>query len=237
MRRGFSVYIDHVISRRALLTSGLVALVGCKTTKTFVGNDDISTPTTIIPVGATVPMRSRINSVAIVGDSITEASAEELREAFGHAGVDDVFIDGQASRRIEVGSGSDGISGIRAIEGMLELDIEPSAWVIGLGTNDVGGLGSAAECAALIDEIIALLPSDVPLVWVNVYRPGEPEQTELFNDVLADRLDERGAATIADWFSIASDPELDVLRGDNLHPNDEGQVVFAELVAQALQRL
>jgi lysophospholipase L1-like esterase len=217
--------------------TGLVALAGCKTTKTFVGSDDVSTPTTIIPVGGTAPIGARIDSVAIVGDSITEASAEELREAFGHAGIDDVFIDGQASRRIEVGSGDDGISGIRAIEDLLELEIEPEAWVIGLGTNDVGGLGSPEDCANLINEILDLIPGDVPLVWVNVYRPGEPEQTDLFNSVLAQQLDERGDATVADWFSVASNEELDVLRGDNLHPNDEGQIVFADLVVQALQRL
>jgi len=59
----------------------------------------------------------------------------------------------------------------------------------------------------------------------------------LFNTVLAQRLADRGNAKIADWFSIASAPDQGVLRGDNLHPNANGQVALSLLVLQGLQQL
>ena len=175
----------------------------------------------------------------MVGDSITEGSADELRALLAGLGIDDVHIDGEASRRIEIGSGRNGhsLSGVRAVESFLEDGVDPSVWVIALGTNDVGGFGTPQEGEELIAKITALLPPPKPLVWVNVYRPSELRQTRVFNEVLEGHLSDRGNATVADWYTIATDPDLDVLRSDDLHPNDEGQVAFAELVVQALQRL
>ncbi len=177
----------------------------------------------------------------MVGDSITAGSASELRDAFSEMGIDDddITIDGETSRRISNGNGRNGntLSGVRAVTALLEDGVDPSAWVIALGTNDVGLFDTPQECAELIEQITSLLPAPIPLVWVNVYRSGNPRQTRVFNEVLNGVIDARGAAVIADWYTIASDPGNDVLRSDDLHPNDEGRVVFADLVVQALQRL
>ena len=177
----------------------------------------------------------------MVGDSITSGSSPALRKAFIAMGIADgnIIINGETSRRIENGNGKNGntLSGVRALTALLDDGTDPSVWVIALGTNDVGLFGTPQECAALIEEITALLPPPVPLVWVNVYRFSNLRETRVFNAVLDHVLADRGHAVVADWYSIASDPNRDVLRSDHLHPNDDGRLVFADLVVQALHRL
>jgi lysophospholipase L1-like esterase len=226
------------LSRRSLLAIGGGLLAGCSTTKTFAGRE--GTASTAVPVDGTDPSSSLvITSLAMVGDSITDGSSDELRDLFADLAIDEVYIDGEASRRVLVGSGRNGhsLSGVGAVQALLDDGVDPSVWVIALGTNDVGGLGTPQEVADLIAEITVLLSPAAPLVWANVYRPSDLRQTQLFNDVLEEQLELRGNAVVADWYEIASDPDLDVLRGDNLHPNETGQLAFAELIVQALQRL
>ena len=225
------------MSRRSLLAAGLVFAAGCKTTRTFIGRNDASATT--IPVGGVLPQQVPIDSVAMVGDSITEASERSLRDALAAVGIEDVVIDGETSRRVAIGSGRNGqtLSGVRAVKALLKKETDPSAWVIALGTNDVGTFDTPQDCADLIGDITVLLPPPARLVWVNVYRASDVRQTKVFNQVLAAQLEVRGDAVVADWYAIASDRNRDVLRSDNLHPNDAGKVAFAELVVQALQRL
>jgi lysophospholipase L1-like esterase len=109
--------------------------------------------------------------------------------------------------------------------------------VIELGTNDVGSYSDAAAYGALIDSILEVIPAEAPLVWVNTFRSQYRDDTNMFNMVLQQRIDDRGNATVADWFSIASAPDQVVLQDDHLHPNKAGQTVLAWLVLQALQRL
>ena len=231
----------HPISRRSLFAAGLVVVTGCKSTSTYLAASE-SIPTTTATDGAAPPQeQDPLVSIAMVGDSITGASSTALREAFIELGIDDddIVVDGETSRRIENGNGKNGntLSGTRALQALLDDGVDPSVWVIALGTNDVGLFGTPQECAELIEEITTLLPPPVPLVWVNVYRSSDVRETRVFNEVLEGVLADRGDAIVADWYSIASDPDRDVLRSDNLHPNDEGRLVFADLVVQALQRL
>ena len=232
-------YIEGVnpISRRSLLTAGFFFLAGCKTTRTYIGRNDATATT--IALGADLPQRAAIDSVAMVGDSITEASASSLRHALADVGIDNVVIDGQTSRRIAIGSGRNGetLSGVRAVKKLLGKGTDPSVWVIALGTNDVGNFDTPQDCADLIGDITDLLPPPMRLVWVNVYRPRELRQTKVFNQVLTAQLEVRGDAVVADWYTIASDPARELLRNDDIHPNDDGKVAFADLVVQALQRL
>lgn len=237
-----------MLSRRSLITGGLGLVAGCSTTKTYAGPEgppgaadpEGTNPGSVLdPDGVPVPPLTEVTSIAMVGDSITQGSADELEAAFAAEGIDDVVIDGEASRRIEVGSNANGprVSGVNAVKAILESGADPTVWVIALGTNDVGIFGTPQECAELIEEVTTLLPLPVYLIWVNVYRPSDIRETKVFNEVLAGVIEARGAAVVADWYSVATDPNHDVLRDDELHPNDSGQVAFAELVVQALQRL
>jgi lysophospholipase L1-like esterase len=222
-----------------------MVLAGCKTTTTYdaVGGTTPSKGSTddTDPSPRQRDLVDSISSVAMVGDSITAASTPALRDAFSELGIDDdkIVIDGETSRRIENGSGKNGhaLGGVRVLTALLEDGADPSVWVIALGTNDVGLFGTPQECAELIEKITALLPPPVPLVWVNVYRETSLRQTRVFNEVLDGVIAARGDAVIADWYAVATDPDVDVLRSDHLHPNEEGQLAFANLVVQALQRL
>ncbi len=175
----------------------------------------------------------------MVGDSITEGSAKVLTSTLAGAGVDDLIIEGKRSRRIEVGNGKGDapLSGIITVYNLLAEGVQPDAWVMELGTNDVGSYSNADEYGALIDKITGMLPDSTPLVWVNTYRKQYLDDTILFNTVLSDRIEARGSAAIADWFTVASAPDQNVLRNDGLHPNDNGQLALSLLVLQALQQL
>ena len=229
------------LSRRSLFAAGVVVVAGCKSTQTHLAASE-SIPTTAATDDTNPPReRAALVSIAMIGDSITDASSTALREAFIAVGIDDenIVIDGETSRRIENGSGKNGhaLSGVRTLTALLDDGTDPSVWVIALGTNDVGLFGTRQQCGKLIEEITTLLPPPVPMVWVNVYRSSDVSETQIFNGVLDEVLADRGDAIVADWYSIASDPDRDVLRSDDLHPNDDGKLVFADLVVQALQRL
>ncbi len=180
-----------------------------------------------------------IRSVVMVGDSITQGSTDELHAAFESTGVTDVRIDAERGRRIEVGNGkgSGPLSGKRTVYNLLAEGLTPDAWIIALGTNDVGSYASAEAYGELIDGLLGMLPNDTPLVWVNVDRPQYEDDTNVFNLVLEQRITDRGNAVIAGWFAVASDPEADLLRSDDLHPNNDGQQAFALITVEAISKL
>lgn len=224
------------LDRRSFLAAGAAVFVAACTSKSSSG-PGLTTPQGL-PVGTIQSSHGAITSVGMVGDSITEGSAEVLLTAFTTAGVDDVHIDGKHSRRIEVGNGNGDapLSGIRTLYNMLADGVNPSAWVMELGTNDVGSYSNADEYGKLIDQITAMIPNK-PLVWVNTYRKQYLDATVVFNTVLAQRMQARGNAAVADWFTVASAPDQTVLRNDHLHPNDNGQLALSLLVVQALRTL
>ena len=225
--------------RRTFLALGALLVTGCTATSSGADGDDGPAGTAPIgTLGALGSAPSAITSVAMVGDSITEGSVDAITSTLVGAGVEDVRIEGKHSRRIEVGNGKGDapVSGIITVYDLLAEGVDPSAWVIELGTNDIGSYDGAEEYGALIDKITAMLPGK-PLVWVNTYRKQYLDDTLVFNMVLEERMTTRGNAVVADWFSVASAPDQTVLRSDNLHPNENGQRALSLLVLQALQQL
>lgn len=225
--------------RRTFLALGALLVTGCTATSSGADGDDGPAGTAPIgTLGALGSAPSAITSVAMVGDSITEGSVDAITSTLVGAGVEDVRIEGKHSRRIEVGNGKGDapVSGIITVYDLLAEGVDPSAWVIELGTNDVGSYDGAEEYGALIDKITVMLPGK-PLVWVNTYRKQYLDDTLVFNMVLEERMTTRGNAVVADWYSVASAPDQTVLRSDNLHPNENGQRALSLLVLQALQQL
>ena len=224
------------IDRRRFLALGVILAAGCSTTRSGTGSGEgklVGVP------GSTLgSSRRAITSVAMVGDSITEGSKPVLTTTLTDAGVEELRIEGKHSRRIEVGNGKGDapLSGVITVYNLLAEGVDPDAWVIQLGTNDVGSYESAEQYGELIDKITVMLP-EKPLVWVNTFRKQYLDDTIVFNTVLAERMKTRGDAAVADWFTIASAPDESVLRSDQLHPNDNGQLALSLLVLEALQQL
>lgn len=173
--------------------------------------------------------------VAIVGDSITNGSQGELRYVLAAQGVQQVTIEAEDGRRIELGDGTGSpLSGQRALYALLADGVQPDVWVIALGTNDAGQYADQADYARLVQLIVDMLPDDVPLVWVDAYRGDQPVGSQQFDDALRATLAGRPDTVVVPWSTIAADPAQTVLRDDDVHPNADGRVVFATVVAQGV---
>src|SRR6185295_9144156 len=109
--------------------------------------------------------------VVMIGDSITVASTPGLEAAVADLGVR-LAIYAEVGRRITVGSSPE--AGIDVMETVLD-DGQPDLFVIALGTNDIGQYATQEEYEAVIDELLAAIPADAPIAWVNVYLRDDPE--------------------------------------------------------------
>ena len=168
-----------------------------------------------------------VDSVAMVGDSITVGSLEALEQSFATLGVDDVEIDAEDGRRMVL----DGTmpSGLAAVADIVE-DDPPDLWVIALGTNDVANY-QPDQYRPAIAELLAAVPADAPLVWVDTYLDAHQEESAAFNLELRAALAERGQATVVDWAEVASE---DGVLQDGVHPSGYGIDQFADRVTFAV---
>ncbi|BAN04150.1 GDSL-type esterase/lipase family protein [Ilumatobacter coccineus] len=171
-----------------------------------------------------------VDSIVMIGDSITVGASPYLEEQFEQLGFADVSINAQTGKRIGVtfGDNASGADIAEFIAAGLESDPEETLWVVALGTNDIGQYNDTDEVAAEIDEILDPIPDGAPLIWVNTYFGDRPEATAEVNEAIESRLTARGNATIGRWSELA--PTEGVLRSDGIHPGDEGAKVFANLV-------
>lgn len=171
-----------------------------------------------------------VNSIVMIGDSITVGSMPLLEEQFELLGFEDVSINAQNGKRIGVsfGGNASGADVAEFIAAGQQNDPEETLWVVALGTNDIGQYNGIDEVTVAIDEILAPIPEDAPLIWVNTYYADRPDSTAEVNAAIEARLTERGNATISRWNELA--PADGVLRTDGVHPGNEGAKVFADLV-------
>jgi lysophospholipase L1-like esterase len=173
-----------------------------------------------------------IASVGMVGDSITFMSREPLQEAFGELGLDVVAIDAQVGRRLTVGT-RQLYPGVDVVQVMAATQ-EPDLWVVALGTNDIAKY-DAEGYADQIRTLLADVPDDAPLVWVDTWHRDELDATIEYNAVLREVLDDRDDTVVVDWFSHGDDPG--VITGDGVHPTPNGSERFALVVAGGVDRL
>ena len=208
-----------------------VALAAC-------GGDDDAADGTVVQVSGTMPEGGPAKDltpveqtvgrdVVMIGDSITVASTPGLEIAAGELGVQ-LTIDAEVGRRITVGSSPE--AGIDVLEDVLETG-RPDLFVIALGTNDIGKYATREEYEAVIDELLAAIPADAPVAWINTYLRDDPEESARFNAALIAALGERGDATIAKWSDIATRRGM---LSDGIHPTDEGTVEFTDLVSDEI---
>jgi lysophospholipase L1-like esterase len=191
--------------------------------------------TTLSPpdtTAAALPEPELPDSVAVVGDSLTESATEEIEATLTQNGVDVVALDGLTNRRM-VRAAGDVVPGTEAVETILAaVDEPPDVWVIALGTNDVGGAATPDEFAADMRELLALLPAGAPVVWVDVWIRDMADEVVEANAVIREVIDERGNGHVADWYSRGA--EGSAITDDGVHLTGDGRWIFARTILDAL---
>jgi lysophospholipase L1-like esterase len=191
-----------------------------------------------VGVGAGVRTTSStaIDTVVMIGDSITVASAPALQAVYEQLGFDEIIIESKQGKRtaLTFGSNPSGVDIASFIVNSPDRDDDHSneLWVVALGTNDINQYGDAAERAAAINEMLQTVPEESPLIWVDTYFKDQPEGADAMNDAISDRVLDRGNSTIARWSSVAADDGN--LRDDGVHPREQGSAVFAGLIAATI---
>ena len=189
-----------------------------------------------------------VDTVVMIGDSITRASTSELYERFELMGLQQVLIQSQNSKRMAVSSSGNpsGVAVANYINGdgtvpegsgdsddALDNDHSNELWVVALGTNDINQYSSPDQIAGAVNEVLGSVPDGVPVVWVDTYYRDEPDGADLVNSIVSERLERRGNAVLAPWSFFAVTEG--VISGDGVHPSDSGKDVFAFVVADTVQ--
>jgi lysophospholipase L1-like esterase len=172
-------------------------------------------------------------TVAVVGDSLTLSAVEELGPALQALGLEVIAIDGVENRRLvrrtsTVSSGSDVVSAILANQ-------SPDLWVIALGTNDVGARQSLADMRSDMSSVLNLIPSQVPVVWVDLWIRDQHDQIVAGNEMIASMIAARPGSVVVDWYSHGDDDG--VIAGDGVHLTQLGQRLFAASIAAFIDGL
>jgi lysophospholipase L1-like esterase len=195
----------------------------------------LSAPASAPGTGSSAPSQgtgatTAIESVAMIGDSITVRSEDALADGFRAIGVEVKAIDAASGRRMTADGGGDG-SGLTAIAQVAAAD-PPDLWVIALGTNDVFQYDSAEQYRDQMVTLLSAIPADAPVVWVDTYLADDPARSDQFNQTLRDTLAFRGTSSVAEWAAVAPG---DGVLSDGIHPTDQGVQQFAGVVMNAVQ--
>jgi lysophospholipase L1-like esterase len=223
----------------------LVALAGCVADRTETASNGADVPPPAIAVtgdpaaisGAAdgiAENASGIDTVVMIGDSITKGAASALGERYELLGLDHL-IEAENGKRIAVSAPDNpsGASIARFLADNGDGDHTDEVWVVALGTNDVGQYGGPDEIAAAVNEVLAAVPDDAALVWVDTYFRDRAEAAAGLNAIVGDRVARRGDGVIAPWASFA--PSEGVLVGDGVHPTNDGADVFAFVVTDTVR--
>ena len=226
-----------MISRRTVLLAAAASALAACSSRTDITSSSGGASGEPAPdrSGATLPAAKKKQmpkSIAMVGDSITAGSKPALEAVLSHLGFEDIEINAERSRRIEIG-GKNPMPGLDVVK-YIAAKSSPEMWIIALGTNDAGLYDDAAGYQKLIDEMLVEIPEKVPLVWINTYRNDHLDGCVEFNDVLQRTLSDRGNATVGQWYQQCMQPDRRILSKDGVHPNDNGVLVFADTVRQAV---
>jgi len=186
-----------------------------------------------IPSGLVAEDPDAIDSIVMIGDSLTVASTPALEAQFTEMGFDDPVIEAVVGKRMAV-SLTENPSGAEIasfITGADSAESDGQLWIVALGTNDINQY-APDELAAAVNEMLDAVPDDVPLIWVDTYYRDEPEGAAVVNAIVADRLSRRGNAVMAPWNVFASGDGM--VRSDGVHPSEAGTLVFADVVGATI---
>lgn len=192
------------------------------------------------PSGSSGGGVGQVDRVVMIGDSITVGSRSALQDEFESLGFGDIVIESQSSKRTASGSSSNpsGVAIARSLVESFAADGVATAgqvWVVALGTNDINQYSDVDRLTGVIDEMLSVVPVDVALIWVDTYGRDLTDGAALVNEVITERVGLRDDAAVARWSEVAADEGN--LRIDGLHPGDQGALVFASTVGDAIREL
>lgn len=174
----------------------------------------------------------QVDSVVMIGDSITKGSTAALEQRYDQLELKHL-IQAENGKRMVVGV-IDNPSGASIARFLTDgsADHSNELWVVALGTNDIGQYASADQIAAAVNEVLDSVPPESPLVWVDTHFRDRSEPQDLLNSIVRERVARRGNGVVAPWSSFATP---DVLVGDGVHPTTDGQQVFAFVVTDTVR--
>ena len=203
----------EVSSGEAVVDAGLEALQQATAAPTPSPTGTAAAEHTPVPVPTPTLEPVTGDRITAVGDSVMLASAPSLLARFPG-----IHVDAAVSRSMYA---APGILRQLQADGLLREYV-----VVALGTN------GPIERETL-EQIHDLLDEDQRLILVNAYAPRS--WTDGVNAELAAFARRYHDVQLADWAG-AIGQRLDLLAGDQVHPGTSGGELFAEALAQALQR-
>jgi lysophospholipase L1-like esterase len=212
--------------RARVVTSAVAAALIVAAATPAARAEDTGTPPADPPPPAPLCQR-----VAVIGDSLTVGARTPLLSELARRGVADVVVDAAVSRFIP-GRPKAPYSGVRAVRAVRAGGYQPDCFVVALGTNDVGLTSRRERLAARVDELLAEI-GDLPVLWVNVWRPGTPTATDVFNSLLLARSSERPQFFVADWAASMTEHPQWAAR-DRVHLTRAGYGARAQFLADAM---
>jgi len=231
--------------RLALLGVSLLALAACSSTSSEAADGDPQAPLPTIGLGSDIGQLSggadvravdagAVDSIVMIGDSITVGATPALEEQFAQLGFTDVTIVAQQDKRIgqSFGDNSSGTDIATFLANDIGGDPEEHLWIVALGTNDISQYDDVDDLVPVMESMLAPIPDDAPVIWVDTYFENRPDDTAEVNAAIEQVVAARGNATIGPWNAYA--PADGVLRRDGVHPNDQGAVVFASVVTSTV---
>lgn len=180
-----------------------------------------------------------LQSVYILGDSITVDAQDELRTDLEQAEFSITKINADGGRAISTDTAAPGTSGLDAIKEDGNLDnrqdganiiASADAVVVALGTNS-GNEDLNIEIPKLINEI-RKAKADVPIFLVNLfYKKPTTITVEQRNNTISDQASRNSNVKVIDAYSAGIS-----LLDDKVHPDGEGSRKFSETIVNHLKQ-
>lgn len=161
-------------------------------------------------------------SVYVVGDSITVGATPALQTAAGTTGVSFIKINGVVGRSV-TGGGQGNESGLQAVQNDASSIAAANIVVVALGTNG----GSEADITNMITAIRTANTANPTIYWVNIFSPEAAGNREAFNQSL-------NTLSTSLSFKVIDTTNKSITTTDGLHPNTDGQKIFAETITSVI---
>ena len=167
----------------------------------------------------TTTRRSDGSDVNIIGDSITALSQNEILEKLPNANIDALSGTWFSEYNQEFGA-----SGLERLSTIGHRDV----LVFAMGSN--GGVTSED-----IDKLVQEAGNDTEIILMTIYYRGlEDGYVKTTNEVIKQSPYRYSNITILDWYSAVKNENEKYIASDNVHPTDEGKVLFADLIQESV---